>query len=194
MKLNTLSDLLIEQLKDLYSAETQLIKALPKMIKKASTTSLSEAIEHHLEQTKMHVQRLEEIGQKLGITLTGHKCKAMEGLIKEGAEAMEKSGDDRVIDAGLIAAAQRVEHYEISGYGTARTLAEQLGHHAVAETLRITEEEESVADEKLTMLAVDEIYPSLRLIQSRHDSEESDETDERAPGTKKKQPMMTSHR
>lgn len=185
MKLNTLSDLLTEQLKDLYSAETQLTKALPKMVKKASTTSLSEAIQDHLEQTKTHVERLEEIGQTLGIALSGHKCKAMEGLIKEGAEAMEKTGDDRVIDAGLIAAAQRIEHYEISGYGTARTLAEQLGHHAVAEILRMTEEEESAADEKLTMLAVDEIYPSLRLINDHGEGEESDEDDER-PGMKKK--------
>jgi len=193
MKLNTLADLLTEQLKDLYSAETQLTKALPKMIKKASTTSLSEAIEHHLEQTKVHVERLEEIGQTLGITLTGHKCKAMEGLIKEGAEAMEKTGDDRVIDAGLVAAAQRVEHYEISGYGTARTLAEQLGHHAVAKILRMTEEEESAADEKLTMLAVDEIYPSLRLINDHDESEESDEDDE-TPGVKKRKTMMSSDR
>lgn len=191
MKLNTLSDLFTEQLKDLYSAETQLTKALPKMAKKASTTSLSEAIEDHLEQTKVHVERLEKIGHTLGITLTGHKCKAMEGLIKEGAEAMEQTGDDRVIDAGLIAAAQRVEHYEIAGYGTARTLAKQLGHHAVAKTLRMTEEEELAADEKLTMLAIDEIYPSLRLIQG--EEEVSDEEDQ-TPVMKQKKAVMTADR
>lgn len=194
MKLKTLADLLTEQLKDLYSAETQLVKALPKMIKKATTTSLSEAIQSHLEQTKTHVERLEEIGQMLNISLKGQVCKAMEGLIKEGSEAIEATGDDRVIDAGLIAAAQRVEHYEISAYGTVRTLAEQLGHHSIAETLRMTEEEESAADEKLTMLAVDEIYPSLRLMEGNETHEEEDE-DEETPGTmRKKKSMMASDR
>lgn len=191
MKLNTLADLLTEQLKDLYSAETQLTKALPKMVKKATTTSLSEAIQGHLEQTKVHVERLEQIGQILGITLTGHKCKAMEGLIKEGAEAMENTGDDRVIDAGIIAAAQRVEHYEISSYGTARTLAEQLGLHSIAETLRTTEEEEAATDEKLTMLAVDELYPSLRLFSEQEDEGEEDEE---RPVSPRKQPMTLSDR
>jgi ferritin-like metal-binding protein YciE len=164
MKLNTLDDLLIEQLKDLYSAETQLTKALPKMAKKATTTSLAQAIQHHLEQTRHHVERLQEIGESLGVSLTGMKCKGVEGLIKEGAEAMEKNGDDRVIDAAIIAAAQRVEHYEVSAYGTARTLASQLGHHDIANVLRQTEEEEVAADDKLTMVAMDEIYPSLKLI------------------------------
>ena len=103
MKLNTLDDLLVDQLKDLYSAETQLTKALPKLAKKATTSSLAEAIQNHLEQTRHHVERLEEIGETLGVSLTGQKCRAMEGLIKEGAEAIDKNGDDRVIDAALIA-------------------------------------------------------------------------------------------
>jgi ferritin-like metal-binding protein YciE len=194
MKLKTLADLFTEQLKDLYSAETQLVKALPKMVKKATTMSLSDAIQGHLEQTKTHVERLEEIGQTLGIIIKGHVCKAMEGLIKEGGEAMEATGDDRVIDAGLIAAAQRVEHYEISAYGTVRTLAEQLGHHSVAETLRMTEDEELAADERLTMLAVDEIYPSLRLMDGNEAHKEEDE-DKETPGTmKKKKSMMASDR
>jgi len=193
MKLNTLADLLTDQLKDLYSAETQLVKALPKLAKKATSTSLSESIQNHLEQTKTHVQRLEDIGKELGISLSGHKCKAMEGLIKEGAETIEKHGDDRVIDASLIAAAQRVEHYEISGYGTARTIAEQLGKHSIAETLRITEEEESATDEKLTMLAVDEIYPSLRMLTDNEYEDAEDESDE-TPGSMRKHTMMSSER
>jgi ferritin-like metal-binding protein YciE len=131
------------------------------------------------------------IGQILDIKLTGHKCKAMEGLIKEGAEIIEKTGNERVIDAGLIAAAQRVEHYEISGYGTARILAEQLGYHAAAETLQMTEEEESAADEKLTMLAVDEIYPSLRAVNKQEVAEEID-GDEKSPGMNRKRAMMSS--
>jgi ferritin-like metal-binding protein YciE len=164
MKLNTLDDLLIDQLKDLYSCETQLTKALPKMAKEATTTSLAEAIQNHLEQTRHHVERLQEIGESLGVSLTGMKCKGVEGLIKEGADAMDKNGDERVIDAAIIAAAQRVEHYEVSAYGTARTLASQLGHHDIANVLRQTEEEEVAADDKLTMVAMDEIYPSLKLM------------------------------
>jgi len=191
MKLSGLEDLFAEQLKDLYSAENQLLKALPKMAKKATTSSLSDAFQSHLEQTKTHVERLEKIGKTLDIKLTGHKCIAMEGLIKEGAEAMEKTGDDRVIDAGIIAAAQRVEHYEISAYGTARTLAEQLGHVSVAKTLQTTENEESAADEKLTMLAIDEVYPSL-LMQNDDEAMDESENNIRASNKKKKSRLMSA--
>ena len=119
MKLASLDRLLEDQLKDLYSAENQLVKALPKMAKRASSGGLKEAITSHLEETKQHVERLDRIGQTLGVKLSGKKCKAMEGLIEEGAEALESDGPGPVIDAALIAAAQRVEHYEIAAYGTA---------------------------------------------------------------------------
>lgn len=153
MKLNTLSDLLTHELKDLYSAENQLVKALPKMAKAASNEELKAGFEEHLEQTKGHVERLDEIAEQLGIKLAGHKCKAMEGLIEEGAELISEDAEESVRDAGLIGAAQRVEHYEIAGYGTARALALQLGHDEVAEILGETLEEERETDEKLTELA-----------------------------------------
>jgi len=153
MKLNTLEDLLHHELKDLYSAENQLVKALPKLAKAATNDELKSGFEEHLEQTKGHVERLEQIAQKLGIKLTGHKCKAMEGLVEEGAELISEDAEANVRDAGLIGAAQRVEHYEIAGYGTARTLANQLGHEDIAELLDQTLEEERETDEKLTDLA-----------------------------------------
>ncbi len=153
MKLNSLSDLLHHELKDLYSAENQLVKALPKMAKAASNEELKAGFEEHLEQTKGHVDRLEEIAEILKIKLTGHKCKAMEGLIEEGGELISEDADESVRDAGLIGAAQRVEHYEIAAYGTARTLAQHLGHEDVADLLEQTLEEEKETDEKLTDLA-----------------------------------------
>src|SRR5215468_7221346 len=122
----TLETLYIDELKDLYSAEQQLVKALPKMAKNAETEELSEAITNHLEETKNHVMRLEEIFQKLGENPKGKKCIGMEGLIKEGAEVMDEF-EGKVLDAGLISAAQRVEHYEIAAYGTVCTFAELLG-------------------------------------------------------------------
>ena len=153
MKLNTLEDLLHHELKDLYSAENQLVKALPKMAKAAANPELKAGFEEHLEQTKVHVERLDEIGEKLGKKLTGHKCKAMEGLIEEGAELIDEDAEASVRDAGLIGAAQRVEHYEIAGYGTARALATRLGLDDIAETLGETLEEERQTDAKLTALA-----------------------------------------
>jgi len=153
MKLTSLQDLLHHELKDLYSAETQLVKALPKMAKAATNADLRAGFEEHLEQTKGHVSRLEEIGSMLDIKLTGHVCKAMKGLIEEGGEMIEEDADEAVRDAGLIGAAQRVEHYEIAGYGTARCLAETLGHHDVAKLLEETLEEEKDTDQKLTDLA-----------------------------------------
>lgn len=153
MKLNTLADLLLHELKDLYSAETQLTKALPKMAKAATNPDLRAGFEEHLEQTRNHVARLDAIGEKLGARLTGHKCQAMEGLIKEGAELIGEDADESVRDAGLIGAAQRVEHYEMAGYGTARTLAMQLGHSEIADLLEETLEEEKDTDAKLTELA-----------------------------------------
>jgi ferritin-like metal-binding protein YciE len=160
MKMPTLAKLLEDQLKDLYSAENQLVKALPKMAKKSSDKSLKGAFASHLEETKHHVERLDQIGQALDIKLSGKKCKAMEGLVEEGSEVLEAEGPGPIIDSALIAAAQRVEHYEISAYGTARTLAEHLGHADVVELLQETLEEESAADEKLTSISEDEILPA----------------------------------
>ena len=153
MKLNTLEDLFHHELKDLYSAETQLVKALPKMAEAATNEDLKAGFEEHLEQTKGHVERLNTIAEDLGLKLSGHKCKAMEGLIKEGAELIEEDAEESVRDAGLIGAAQRVEHYEIAGYGTARALATRLGHDEAADLLGETLDEERATDEKLTELA-----------------------------------------
>lgn len=153
MKLQTLEDLFLHELKDLYSAENQLVKALPKMAKAATNPELKAGFEEHLEQTKGQVERLAQIAEKLGKKLTGHKCKAMEGLVEEGAELISEDADDRVRDAGLIGAAQRVEHYEIAGYGTARALANRLGHDDFAELLEETLNEEKETDAKLTELA-----------------------------------------
>ena len=153
MKLKTLEDLLHHELKDLYSAETQLLKALPKMAEAAENDDLRAAFEEHLQQTQGHVERLEEAGEILGKKLTGHTCKAMKGLIEEGEDLIAEDADPSVKDAGLIGAAQRVEHYEIAGYGTARTLAAQLGQDEIAELLEETLDEEKETDEKLTELA-----------------------------------------
>ena len=150
---NPLEELLIDELKDLYSAENQIIKALPKMAKAASSPELKRAFERHLEETRRQVERLNQIGETLDIRLTGKKCKGMEGLIEEGKEVMEEDLDDNAIDAGLIGAAQKVEHYEIAGYGTARTHAELLGHSKVAKLLQQTLDEEGATDKKLTALA-----------------------------------------
>ena len=152
-KLNTLQDLFVEELRDLYSAENQLVKALPKMAKAASAEELKAAFEEHLEQTKEHVQRLEQIFEELGEKPTGKTCKAMEGLVEEGAELIKEKPEASVLDAGLIAAAQRVEHYEIAGYGSVRTFAKTLGHAKAAKVLQTTLDEEGETDRKLTELA-----------------------------------------
>jgi ferritin-like metal-binding protein YciE len=150
---NPLEELLIDELKDLYSAENQIIKALPKMAKAASSPDLKRAFERHLEETRRQVERLDQIADQLEIRLTGKKCKGMEGLIEEGKEVMEGDLDENAIDAGLIAAAQKVEHYEIAGYGTVRTHAALLGLNKVARLLQQTLNEEGATDKKLTQLA-----------------------------------------
>lgn len=153
MKLESLKDLYLEQLRDLYSAETQLVDALPKMAEAASSRDLKTAFNEHLRQTQEQVRRLERIFENLGEKPTGHTCEGMKGLIKEGQEMIKTKGEPAAIDAGLIAAAQRVEHYEIAGYGTVRTYAELLGHneHVTLLERSLTEEEET--DERLTELA-----------------------------------------
>jgi ferritin-like metal-binding protein YciE len=153
MKLNTLEDLYVHELKDLFSAEQQIIKALPKMAKAASSKELAAGFQEHLEQTKGHAQRLEKILSSRKQTTRGPKCKGMEGVIAEGAEMIAEEADVEVKDAGLIAAAQRVEHYEMAGYGTARTYAELLGDKEGAQLLALTLEEERQTDQKLSELA-----------------------------------------
>lgn len=151
--MKTLEDLFEHQLKDLYSAEKQLVEALPKMVDNANDSDLKKAFKNHLEETKKQKSRLEEICEKLDISPTGETCKAMKGLIKEAESFIDEAEDDEVMDAGLIAEAQRVEHYEISGYGTAVRYAKELGHKDIAKKLQTTLDEEYDADNKLDKLA-----------------------------------------
>lgn len=153
MELQTLSDLYVHELKDLYSAEKQIIKALPKMVKAASNDQLKAGFQQHLEETKEQAARLEKLLKNHDETTRGPKCKGMEGVLKEGEEMIEEEADDEVRDAGLIAAAQRVEHYEIAGYGCARTYAELLDDKEGAKLLQQTLDEEAATDKKLTKLA-----------------------------------------
>ena len=148
-----LKELYVDELRDLYNAENQLVKALPKMAKAASSEELREGFQEHLEQTKGHVQRLEQIFKMLNETPKGKKCKGMEGLVEEGSELMKEDLEDALLDAALIGAAQRVEHYEIAAYGTVRAFAEELGESQHASLLAETLEEEKETDEKLTELA-----------------------------------------
>ncbi len=153
MELSSLEDLFIDELKDLYSAETQLTKALPKMAKAATSKELKAGFEKHLKQTEAHVERLEQICEELEVSPKGKKCKAMEGLIEEGSEVIDEEAEPEVKDAALIAAAQRVEHYEIAGYGCVRTYAKLLGHNSAMKLLQQTLDEESDTDKTLTKLA-----------------------------------------
>jgi ferritin-like metal-binding protein YciE len=148
-----LRELYIDELKDIYNAESQLVKALPKMAKAATSQELRQGFEEHLEQTKGHVQRLEQIFQKLEESPKGKKCKGMEGLVEEGSEVMGEDFEGSLMDAALIGAAQRVEHYEIAAYGTVCAFAEELGEGEHAALLKETLEEEKETDEKLTKLS-----------------------------------------
>ncbi|MBV8632105.1 MAG: ferritin-like domain-containing protein [Silvibacterium sp.] len=153
MRMDTLRELYVAELKDLYSAENQITKALPKLAKTATNPKLRQAFEEHLEQTNGHVQRLEQIFEALDEKPTGKICEGMKGLLKEGDELAREEGDSDVIDAGLISAAQRVEHYEIAAYGSVRTYAELLGEDEAVDLLTQTLEEEKQADQKLTQVA-----------------------------------------
>jgi|SRR3990172_2207750 len=154
MERNALKELYIDELRDLYNAENQLVKALPKMVKAVTSEDLRAGFEEHLEQTKEHVERLEQIFSSLGEEPTGKKCKGMKGLIEEGQEMIEEEGlEDEALDAGIISAAQRVEHYEIAGYGCVRTYANILGEKEAVSLLEKTLQEEKEADKKLTELA-----------------------------------------
>lgn len=154
MKLETLQDLYVGELKDLYSAENQMAAALPKMAKAAASPELREAFKDHLAETQVHIDRIEIIFEGLAGTPKGKKCKGMEGLLMEGKDLMGEHGDASVIDAGLIAAAQRVEHYEMAGYGCARTYARLLGFDKAADLLQTTLDEEGASDKRLTELAI----------------------------------------
>jgi len=153
MKLRSLQDLYVEELKDLYSAESQLLTALPKMAKAASAPELGQAFTDHLKETEGHVERLQTIFERLGSSPKGKKCKAMEGLIEEGKEMISEDAEPSVKDAALIGAAQRVEHYEMAGYGCVRTYASLLGRDEAADLLQQTLDEEGAANKKLTQLA-----------------------------------------
>ncbi|MBI4788467.1 MAG: ferritin-like domain-containing protein [Chloroflexi bacterium] len=168
MAMQNLRDLYVDELKDLYSAEHQIIRALPKMAKAASAPELKNAFNQHLEQTKHQVERLERIFKDLGKTPRGKKCLGMEGIIEEGSEMLKEKADAAVKDAGLISAAQRVEHYEMAGYGTARTFAQMLGFNDAAQALQETLNEEGDTDHKLTQLAESMINPA-----AEHESAET---------------------
>lgn len=167
--METLNELFEEQIKDLYSAETMLLKALPKMAKKATSEELKRGFESHRKQTEEHVSRLDTIAKMWEFKPTGKKCKAMEGLIEEGNEVLEEDGDDNVIDAALIAAAQRVEHYEMSAYGSARAMASRLGCEDTAKLLQTTLDEEGATDKLLSKLSEGKI---LKAAPISEDSEE----------------------
>ena len=153
MRKDSLRTLYVDELRDLYNAETQMVKALPKLAKASSNAELRQGFEEHLRQTSEQVSRLEQIFEMIGEKATGKKCVGMEGLVKEGAETMKEEYEDSVMDAALIGAAQRVEHYEIAGYGTVRAFAELLGENEHVSLIELTLEEEKQTDAKLTQLA-----------------------------------------
>ena len=159
MKLDTLKKLYLEELRDVYNAEQQLVKALPKMAKAASAEELKDALQDHLEETKGHVERIEEIFGELDESPKGKTCHGMKGLVEEGSEILEEKGEESVIDAGIIAAAQKAEHYEIATYGTLRTWADLLGESDAADLLQQTLDEEGDADKRLSELAEDIVNP-----------------------------------
>lgn len=162
MDLNTLRDLYIDELKDIYNAEHQLVKALPKMEENASSPQLKSAFRQHLQQTEGHVRRLEQILEGLGESGRGKVCKGMQGIVEEGKEMIKEDAPDSVKDAGLISAAQRVEHYEIAAYGTARTYAQRLGERQAANLLEETLQEEKETDQKLTKIAEQMVNPQAQ--------------------------------
>lgn len=186
MKIDSLNALLEEELKDIYSAEKQLLKALPKMAKKATSEELRAALEEHLEVTKGQVTRLEEVFETLGKTAKAKTCKAMQGLIEEATEIMEEDATDGVMDAGIIAAAQKVEHYEIASYGTVRTWARLCGEEQAAELLQETLDEEGEADQKLTELAENFVNPEAE--------SDDDEEEEEASSSRGKKSSAKSRR
>jgi len=189
-----MQDLFIEQLKDLYSAEKQLVQALPKMAKAATTPELVQAITDHLDQTQNHVSRLEQCFEHLNASSRGKRCKGMEGLIEEGKETIEEEGEAVVKDAGLIAAAQRVEHYEISGYGTAKTMASLLGLDDVADLLEETLGEEEEADKLLSQIAMDQVNPQALSVGNGEGMKQEEDEDEGEETEQPSRPSRASRR
>lgn len=194
MSLDNLNGLLIAQLQDIYYAEKQLVKALPKMAKAANSPELATAFTDHLEQTKEQVTRLEQAFEALGVPAKAKKCPAIEGLIEEASEMIEEEGEPSVLDAGLIASGQRVEHYEIAAYGNAKAFAEALGLEDVVAILDQTLSEENAADELLTTIATDTVIPSALEAGGGNEMGEGEEEDEeeeaetsRATGSKGRQ-------
>ena len=179
MRMESLQELYIDELRDIYDAEQQLVKALPKMAKAATNEELRAAFEQHLEQTEEHVARLERVFEELGEKPKRKTCEAMKGLVEEGKQLMEEDADEDVMDAGLIAAAQKVEHYEIATYGTLRTYAEMLGFDEQADILQETLDEEKDTDDNLTELAV-----SCINLEAADEDEEEEEEEERPKARK----------
>jgi ferritin-like metal-binding protein YciE len=175
MSLDSMHDLLVEQLRDIYSAELQIIRALPRMADEATNDGLRSALTEHVRVTKRQVERLDEVFETIGESERGKKCAGMEGLLREAAEALEEDGDPLVIDAAIIANAQRVEHYEMSAYGTARSFAGILGHDDIVEQLEASLEEEKEADRLLTELAETEVNPQAMLVGGSEEEEETAE-------------------
>ncbi len=177
MELSNLQDLMVENLKDLYSAEQQLLKALPKVAKKVENEQLREAFTLHIRETEDQVKRLEQIFNKLGEKPTGKKCKGMEGLIEENKELLEEDADPDVLDAGLIVGSQKIEHYEIAGYGSAVTFAKLLGNQEAARLLALSLDEEERTDKKLTQIAESSIN-----VQAASGADDDEETMTRSSG------------
>ncbi|HKF26312.1 MAG TPA: ferritin-like domain-containing protein, partial [Candidatus Acidoferrum sp.] len=178
MQENSLQELYVEQLRDLYSAENQLVKALPKMAKAAQSPTLRQGFEHHLDQTKGHVDRLEQIFSVLDESPKGRKCAGMEGLVEEGEEVIKEQSSSDALDAGLIASAQRVEHYEIAAYGTVRSFAELLGENDAVDLLQQTLDEEKATDEKLTELSKEVNAQAMEVTGTTNRGEEQGEVEE----------------
>ncbi len=172
MSLDSLQSLFLDELKDIYHAEKQLVQALPRLAKAAGTPELRDAFTSHLKQTEGHVRRLETIFKDLGQPARGKRCKGMEGLIEEGKEILQEEGEEPVIDAALIASAQKVEHYEIASYGCLRTYAQLLGHENAARLLAETLAEEEAADEKLNAIAETRVNANAAAAGSGSDEED----------------------
>ena len=182
MATNTLTELYVEKLKDLYSAEQQILKALPKMVKAATHAELQNAFETHRRQTETHVQRLDQIFEELGKSPHGKACAGVKGIIEEGAELMKEDPEPNVLDAGLISGAQGVEHYEMAGYGSVRTWADQLGYAEQAELLQQTLDEERQTDKLLTELAEQSVNLDAEIALSAEDERLADMPRKRSPG------------
>jgi len=183
VKATTLRELYVQELKDLYDAENQITKALPKMMKEASSDELRSALEEHLEVTKEQARRIEQIFENMGERLKAEKCKGMQGVIAEGSELLKEADDDDVRDAGIIASAQKVEHYEIASYGTVRTYAQLLGEDEAVQLLQQTLDEEKEADQKLNSLA-EEINVDATAGEAEEQEEEAGVGSRRSSGTR----------